>query len=73
MEYERKVEALHSHATYLSNMSSIPDDLKYTAEHEWIRKEVGVAVVGINDYAQNALHDIVSIEFLAEEGDAGED
>ena len=54
-------------------MSNIPDDLKYTAEHEWIRMEDGVAVVGITDYAQHALTDIVWIEFLADEGDAVED
>ena len=54
-------------------MSSIPDDLKYTAEHEWIRMEDGVAIVGITDYAQHALTDIVWIEFLADEGDAVED
>lgn len=54
-------------------MSNIPDDLKYTAEHEWIRMDDGVAVVGITDYAQHALTDIVWIEFLADEGDAVED
>ena len=54
-------------------MSHIPDDLKYTAEHEWIRMEDGVAIVGITDYAQDALTDIVWIEFLADEGDTVED
>ena len=54
-------------------MSNIPDDLRYTAEHEWIRMEDGVAVIGITDYAQDALTDIVWIEFLADEGDAVED
>ena len=54
-------------------MSHIPDDLKYTAEHEWIRMEDGVAVVGITDYAQDALTDIVWIEFLADEVDTVED
>ena len=51
----------------------IPDDLKYTAEHEWVRMEGGVAVVGITDHAQNALTDIVWIEFLSDEGDAVEE
>ncbi len=50
-------------------MSNIPDDLKYTSEHEWIRMEDGLAVVGITDHAQNALTDIVWIEFLSDEGD----
>ena len=51
----------------------IPDDLKYTAEHEWVRMEGGVAVVGITDHAQNALTDIVWIEFLSDEGDSVEE
>ena len=54
-------------------MSNVPDDLKYTAEHEWIRMEGDVAVIGITDYAQEALTDIVWIEFLADEGDSVED
>jgi len=54
-------------------MSNIPDDLKYTAEHEWIRMDGDVAVIGITDYAQDALTDIVWIEFLADEGDSVED
>ena len=53
-------------------MSNIPEGLRYTEEHEWIRMEDGVAVVGITDYAQDALTDIVWIEFLADEGDAVE-
>ena len=55
------------------NMSNIPDDLRYTKEHEWIRMENGVAVVGITDYAQDALTDIVWIEFVADEGDSIEE
>ena len=54
-------------------MSNIPKGLRYTEEHEWIRMEDGVAVVGITDYAQDALTDIVWIEFLADEGDAVEE
>ena len=54
-------------------MSNIPDDLRYTEEHEWIRMEDGVAVVGITDHAQDALSDIVWIEFVADEGDSIED
>ena len=71
--YERKIEALYSHAKGLSKMSNIPDDLKYTAEHEWIRMDGGVAIVGITDYAQHALTDIVWIEFLADGGDSVEE
>ena len=54
-------------------MSDIPEGLRYTAEHEWIRIEDGVAIIGITDYAQDALTDIVWIEFLADEGDSVED
>ena len=48
-------------------MSDIPDSLRYTAEHEWIRMDDGVAVVGITDHAQDALTDIVYIELPAED------
>ena len=54
-------------------MSDIPESLRYTAEHEWIRMEEGVAVVGITDHAQDALTDIVWIEFLSDEGDSAEE
>lgn len=39
-----------------------PDELRYTKEHEWIRVEDGSAVVGITDYAQDALGDVVFLE-----------
>ena len=54
-------------------MSDIPESLRYTAEHEWIRMEEGVAVVGITDHAQDALTDIVWIEFLSDEWDSVEE
>ena len=50
-------------------MSSVPEDLKYTKEHEWIRVDGEEIIVGITDYAQNALTDIVYIE-LPESGDS---
>jgi len=40
----------------------IPKDLKYTNEHEWARIEGDVATVGITDYAQESLGDVVYIE-----------
>jgi len=40
----------------------IPKDLQYTDEHEWIRVEDDVVTVGITDYAQGELGDIVFIE-----------
>ena len=43
-------------------MSGIPANLRYTAEHEWIRIEAGEAVIGITDFAQNSLTDVVWVE-----------
>ncbi|MBC8367523.1 glycine cleavage system protein GcvH [bacterium] len=43
-------------------MSVYPDDLRYTKEHEWIRVEDGVATLGITDYAQGELGDIIFVE-----------
>lgn len=40
----------------------IPEDLKYSKEHEWVRLEDDIAVVGITDYAQGELGDIVFVE-----------
>lgn len=41
---------------------NIPANLKYTAEHEWTRIEGDTAVIGITDYAQGELGDIVYVE-----------
>ena len=41
---------------------NVPDDLKYTAEHEWILVEGDEAVVGVTDFAQGELGDVVSLE-----------
>ncbi|MDO8056910.1 MAG: glycine cleavage system protein GcvH [Candidatus Hermodarchaeota archaeon] len=43
-------------------MSKIPSDLLYTKEHEWVRQEKGSIRVGITDYAQEELHEIVMVE-----------
>lgn len=40
-------------------------DLRFTTEHEWIRIEGGVGTVGITDYAQHALGDVVFVEVPA--------
>ncbi len=39
-----------------------PEDCQYTKEHEWVRLEDGIAVVGITDYAQDHLGDVVFVE-----------
>ena len=41
---------------------NIPEELKYTEEHEWVRIENDVAVIGITDFAQGELGDIVYLE-----------
>ncbi len=45
----------------------IPDDLKYSKDHEWIRLSGSIARVGITDYAQDALGDVVFVQ-LPESG-----
>lgn len=40
----------------------IPEDLLYTPEHFWVRKEDGTALCGITDYAQEELGDVVFVE-----------
>lgn len=41
---------------------SYPSDVKYAASHEWVRVEGDTAIIGITDYAQDALGDIVFVE-----------
>ena len=47
----------------------IPKDLKYTDSDEWVRVEGNEASMGISDYAQEQLSDIVYVEFTVEVGD----
>jgi glycine cleavage system H protein len=52
---------------------NVPDDLRYTSDHEWVRLESGRVRIGITDYAQDALGDVVFVQ-LPEPGarvDAG--
>lgn len=44
----------------------IPADLKYTEDHEWIRVEGDIALVGITDFAQGELGDVVFVEIETE-------
>ena len=41
---------------------AVPEDLLYSKEHEWVRLDGDSATIGITDYAQNALGDIVYVE-----------
>ena len=43
-------------------MSNVPDDLRYTSDHEWARLEDGKLRIGITDYAQDALGDVVFVQ-----------
>ena len=43
-------------------MANILDDLHYSKDHEWVRVDGNVAVVGITDYAQDSLGDVVYVE-----------
>ena len=48
-------------------MSTVPNDLKYSKEHEWIRSDGDVATIGITHFAQEQLGDVVFVE-LPEKG-----
>jgi len=50
-----------------------PDDLYYTDDHEWLRLEDGTATVGITDFAQTELGDIVFVEIEPEGTELGQD
>ena len=47
---------------------NIPEELRYTKSHEWLKEEDGVCTVGLTDFAQHALGDIVFVN-LPQEGD----
>jgi len=40
----------------------IPEDLQYTEEHEWVLVEDDIAIIGVTDYAQSELGDVVYVE-----------
>ena len=43
-------------------MAKVPEELKYTTSHEWVRLSDGIATVGITDHAQSELGDAVFVE-----------
>lgn len=49
-------------------MANVPEDLHYSKDHEWLRVEGDQAIIGITDYAQNSLGDVVYVE-LPKPGD----
>ena len=46
-------------------MANVPDNLQYTDQHEWLKLDGDVATIGITDYAQAALGDLVFVELPA--------
>ena len=49
-------------------MANVPEDLHYSKDHEWVRVEGNEGVIGITDYAQDSLGDVVYVE-LPKAGD----
>ena len=43
-------------------MANVPEDLHFSKDHEWVRVSGNVATIGITDYAQNSLGDVVYVE-----------
>jgi glycine cleavage system H protein len=43
-------------------MANVPEDLHYSKDHEWVRVEGDIALIGITDYAQDSLGDVVYVE-----------
>jgi glycine cleavage system H protein len=60
--------------TKKNKIMNVPSNLKYTNEHEWVRVEGDIAIVGITDYAQGELGEIVfvEVETVGETLNAGE-
>ncbi len=51
------------------NELNLPDDVKYTKDHEWARQDGDIITIGINDYAQDQLGEVVFVE-MPEVGDS---
>ena len=49
-------------------MANYPTDLKYSKEHEWLRVDGNIATIGVTDFAQEQLGDIVMVEFPSQNG-----
>ena len=43
-------------------MANVPEDLHYSKDHEWVRVDGNEAIIGITDFAQNSLGDVVYVE-----------
>ena len=51
---------------------NVPDDLLYTPQHEWVKIENGEALVGISDFAQHSLGDVVYLDIIVAKGNVVE-
>ena len=56
---ERRVVAARTSEITVAEGRDIPGELRYTKEHEWLRVEKDLCRIGITDYAQNSLHEVV--------------
>lgn len=54
-------------------MSTFPDDLLYSREHTWVRVDDNIATIGITDYAQEELGDILSIRLSDNDSSVAQD
>ena len=54
------------------NEYNVPDDLKYNKAHQWAKVEGDNVIVGITDFAQKTLKEIIFVEFLQDVGDTTE-
>jgi glycine cleavage system H protein len=50
----------------MANNMNVPQDLKYTKNHEWLRIEGNTGIIGVTDFAQSELGDIVFVEIETE-------
>lgn len=50
------------YASIGEGMGDVPSDLRYTEEHEWVRIQGNEVIIGISDFAQNALTEVVWVE-----------
>jgi glycine cleavage system H protein len=59
-------EHAHAATTLAAACMNLPEDLRYSREHEWVRVDGGTARVGITDFAQDSLGDVVFVQLPAE-------
>ena len=65
----RKKPLVSTNHTSGGKIMKVEEGYKYTEKDEWVKVEGNIAVIGISDYAQDQLSDIVFLEYLVGEGD----